>query len=204
MSSFWTRRVAGRSASPWHAGLAVFFVVVCTASLRSDEVRDGPAIPASWLQKVPGEVEAGQIELGARKHGWPAMARALRQAATGLYNRGQISLAESWYFAARWAEIFGESEASRLGHWRDLMQREGLPMGRFGTGDATEEPLAARISRDLQLELLANGTFSSSYFEMERAEDYRPEVMAILDRLRARSRPLQGVCLAGAGPGGGL
>jgi hypothetical protein len=155
-------------------------------ALRADEVADGPAIPAAWLQKVPGRLEAEQIELGARKQGWPAMAGALRRAATGLYVRGQISLAESWYFAARWAEIFGETEVSSRGRWRETMQREGLPMGRFASGLATEEPLAAGVSRDLQLELLANLTFSAAYFKMERAEDYRPEVLAILDRLRSK------------------
>lgn len=163
---------------------AACFVFIFGAVLWAENA-DQPAISASWLQKAPGMAEAGQIELGARRHGWPAMALALRRAATGLYTRGQIPLAESWYYAARWAEIFGESEAACLERWRDAMRREGLPMGRFAAEHAPDEPLSARLSRDLQIALLADGTFSAAYFEIERQEDYRPEVLAILDRLRS-------------------
>lgn len=163
---------------------AAISVFIFGAVLRAEDA-DLPAISVSWLQKAPGMAEAGQIEQGARAKGWPAMALALRRAATGLYTRGQIPLAESWYYAARWAEIFGESEAASLERWRDAMRREGLPTGRFAAGHAPDEPLAARLSRDLQIALLADGKFSAAYFEIERQEDYRPEVLAILDRLRS-------------------
>ncbi len=186
MHSFWTRSGAGRRTGDWRAALATLFVLVFVSALRADDVTAGPVIPASWLRKAPGNPEAELIELGARKHGWPAMARALRRAATGLYARGQVSLAESWYYAARWAEIFGESEATFQARWRDTMRREGLPMGRFASDDAGAEPLDGRLSRDFQLELLSDGKLSTAYFEIERPEDYRPEVLAILERLRAK------------------
>lgn len=179
---------AGCSRPLWSLGAVVLLLASGVWGLPSRCVAEGasePIIPERWLQKPPGAAEAAQLEKGASEYGWTAMARALRRAATGLYVRRQLPAAESWYYAARWAEAFGETEAACFERWRNTMYTKGSSAGEHVFGGAPGEAVGARLSSDLRRALLADGEFSAAYFRLERDEDYRPAVLAILDRLRS-------------------
>lgn len=173
------------------------------------------AIPAEWLRAAPGPKEAALIEQGAGRHGWPAMAEALRGGALDAYGKGNLAAAESWGAAARWAERWGATEAAEDARWRAAMEAEGWPGGRevaetdrrtegsatadrgtgdrggegraIGGGSRSNEPiLAERMPAALRLRLLADAAFSAEYFALEKPVDRRAEAFGILARLFAR------------------
>ena len=154
------------------------------AGLRAAGTEVSPTIPAAWLSRAPGPAEAALLDAGAVKHGWPAMARATRNAATGLYLNRQLAAAGAWYRAARWAEIFGENEMVYSRLWRDRMQALGLGGGLEPEPRAADAPISARLDSSFRQAVLANAELSAAFFELLREEDYLPGVLSILDRLR--------------------
>lgn len=177
VSENWIPRVARWRLAA--AGAGVWLVVAVAAGSAQE-------IPEAWLKKPPGAAEAEQIERGAERYGWPAMAKALRRAATGLYARRQMPAAEGWYYAARWAEAWGETEAAFERRWREAMEAEGAWYREDEAGrEAGERVLGEAVSPALRRALLADGELSATYFELEQAVDRRPRVWAILEKLRA-------------------
>ena len=142
-------------------------------------------MPAEWLRAAPGPREAALIEQGAGRHGWPAMAGALRTASIGAYLRGDLDNAQSWSAAARWAAIWGTTEADERERWRVAMEAEGWPGAR---AEAVADPdparlLAERAPAELRMRLLADSAWSAEYFSLENPVDQRGAVLATLARL---------------------
>ncbi len=156
------------------------------ACLASGGVAAPIAIPAAWLRSPPGAREAALIEEGAGRHGWPAMAAALREAALGAYARGDWVNAEAWALAARWAAMWGTSEADEAGRWRSAMEAAGRPGAREEPAAPSDpaRPLAERLTPELRLRLLSDPAWSAEYFALEKPVDRRGEVLGLLSRLR--------------------
>lgn len=87
----------------------------------------GLELPAEWLRAGPGAKEAGLIEEGAVRHGWPAMASALRAGALRAYERGNLAAAEAWAGAAGWAEIWATTEREEGERRRRVEEGEAAP-----------------------------------------------------------------------------
>jgi len=145
----------------------------------------GLSVPAEWLRLPPGPAEAALIEEGAGRHGWPAMAGALRRAALVAYGRGEPATARAWASAARWAATWGTTEAEEDARWRAAMEAEGWPGGRPASEAAPDpaRPLAERLPAALRARLLADAGWSAEYFALEKPVDRRSEVLGILARL---------------------
>ncbi len=151
----------------------------------------GLAVPVEWTRAAPREREARLIEQGAERHGWPAMAAALRSAALDTYARGDLTNAEAWAAAARWAARWGSTEAEEDARWRAAMLEEGWPAAREAFAQAVDPargstPLAERLPAALRVRLLADSAWSADYFALEKPLDRRAESLAILARLHAR------------------
>ncbi len=77
----------------------------CAAGLLAQTV------PAEWLRAEPSPRQAAEIVRGAERHGWPAMATALRTAALRAYATGDRDAAAAWRNAARWARAWADTPA---------------------------------------------------------------------------------------------
>jgi hypothetical protein len=143
------------------------------------------AVPSEWLRAAPGPREAALLEQGAGRHGWRAMAGALRTASTGAYLRGDLGNAQAWAMATRWAEIWGSTEGEEHERWRAAMEAEGWPGMRAEAVSKPDpaRPLAERLPAELRMRLLADPTWSAEYFALEKSVDRRGEVLGILARL---------------------
>ncbi len=128
------------------------------------------------------------IDEGAGRHGWPAMAAALRAGALDVYARGDLASASGWARAARWAALWGATEEEEEARWRSAMEAEGWPgaRGALAAPESGSRPLAERLPAVLRRRLLAGGAGPAGYVEMEAEVDRRSEVLAILARLFAR------------------
>jgi hypothetical protein len=155
----------------------------------------GPApalsVPAAWTRAAPGPREAAHIEQGAARHGWPAMATALRAAALDTYARGDVANAEAWAAAARWAALWGATEREEAARWREAMLAEGWPAAREtfaapAASPAGDSALAERLTPALRARLLADPAWSLEFFALEHPLDRRAESLAVLARLHAR------------------
>lgn len=175
---------ARRAAALRIGCVALGFFCVGLAGLRGAASGEAPTIPATWLARSPGPAEAALLDAGAVKHGWPAVARATRTAATELYLNRQIPAAAAWYNAARWAEIFGENETTYAKRWRDRMQLLGLGGGVAPEPGVNDAPISARLGSSFRQAMLADAGLSDAFFELLREEDYLPGVLSILDRLK--------------------
>ncbi len=170
------------------AGSLLLGAVLSAGALRAET----PAlvVPSAWTRTVPGPREAALIEQGAGRHGWPAMAAALRSAALDTYARGDLANADAWAAAARWATRWGGTEQEEALRWREVMIAEGWPASRESFIEAQSPrgatPLAERLPSALRERLLADPAWSIEYFALEKPLDHRAESLAILARLHAR------------------
>ncbi len=154
----------------------------CAASVAG-AAETGIAIPSEWLRSPPGAREAAMIEEGAGRHGWPAMAGALRKAALTAYRGGDLGNAQAWSTTARWAAIWGSTEAEEAERWRTAAEGEAWSGTEPPPAPDREHPLAGRLSAALRMRLLADPVWSSEYFALEKPLDRRAEVLGVLERL---------------------
>lgn len=160
-------------------------------------------IPPEWLRAAPGPREAAAIEQGAARYGWPAMAAALRSASYGPYSRSNLETAEAWRNLARWAAAWGEgrdayarrraaalaADDSGAAPATQAPAGEGnasAPEAAPAAPEAPGAPLSDTMPPALREWVLSSPRFSAEYFGLERAEDDRREVFAILARLHAK------------------
>jgi len=162
--------------------------VLCLGVGSAPAPAESITVPAEWLRAAPGPREAALIEAGSAKHGWPAMGKALRAAALDAYARGNLTNARAWATVARWAAMWGTTEAEEEARWRAAMEAESWPAGwgeRRDVGGG-ERLLAERLPAALRERLLAEVEWSAGYFAQEKALDRRGSVLALLARLHAR------------------
>ncbi|MEO0055909.1 MAG: hypothetical protein RLZZ50_1856, partial [Verrucomicrobiota bacterium] len=145
-----------------------------------------PVIPVEWLRASPAEAQAAAIEKGAERHGWPAMAGALRSGALGAYDRGDLANAEAWAAAASWAEMWASTEADEARRWSEAREGAGEPPHAASTPGAPESRLAARLSEAQRVLFLADAAWSAEVFALLDPLDRRGEVLSLLGRLQAR------------------
>lgn len=155
------------------------------AAIAADAA-EPPAIPAEWLRVAPGASQAAALEQGAERHGWPAMASALRAGALAVHGRGDLANAEAWAAAAGWAEIWASTEAE---------EARRLDAAREAAGESSAEPtrpenpgraLAARLDAAQRRLFLADAAWSAEVFSLLDPLDRRGEVLSLLGRLQAR------------------
>jgi hypothetical protein len=147
----------------------------------------GLELPAEWLRAGPGAKEAGLIEEGAVRHGWPAMASALRAGALRAYERGNLAAAEAWAGAAGWAEIWATTEREEGERRRRVEEGEAAPGPPPATGAGTgSESLAERLPSPLRRELLADQRLTAEFLGLLDPLDDRAAALGILARLHAR------------------
>ncbi|MEN9841874.1 MAG: hypothetical protein RL376_1674 [Verrucomicrobiota bacterium] len=141
-------------------------------------------IPDAWLSAPPGVAQAEAIEEGAVLYGWPAMAKALREAAMTTYARGNLPVAEAWRNAARWAAAWAEPVGEQVERWHTAMGEQGWQV-RVPEIDAVTEnqPMAKTLAAPLRRWVLANAVFSEEYFGLEGSLDFRPKAYSILSGL---------------------
>ena len=145
----------------------------CCAGLRL--VGAEISVPAEWLRSAPGGREAALIEQGAGRHGWRAMGRALRAAAVDAYLRGDLGNAQAWSATARWAAMWGTTEAEERERWRASMEAEGWPGAKMDEPPASDPArlLAERLPSALRVRLLGDAAWSAEYFALEKPVDRR-------------------------------
>ncbi len=143
-------------------------------------------IPESWLSAPPGLAQAQAIEEGAARYGWAKMATALHSSAMSAYARDNLPVAEAWRNVARWTDAWSEPMEKHLDRRLAAMRAAGWqvesPAGALSELDQT---VADAMAGPLRLWVLANPAFSTEYFELEGALDFRPAVYGILSELHA-------------------
>jgi hypothetical protein len=169
-------------------GPALFLATICAGAAPAGAPL---AVPAEWRRAPPGAAQAAAIEQGAARHGWAAMAGALRTAALETYRRGDLANAEAWASAARWAGLWATREDEEEARWRSAMEAEGwpgapAPAARTAPAAPSATLLAERLSPELRGALLADAAWSAEFFSLEHPLDRRTEVLSLLARLHAR------------------
>lgn len=145
-------------------------------------------VPDEWLRSAPGPAQAESIERGAVEYGWPAMAVALRRAASQSYSRGNYTAAEGWRLAASWAAAWAEPVGEHAARWRVAMDEAGWSVGPGARQPASPEvPTGMWLDEPVRIRVMGDAAFSAEYFALESAVDFRPEVYRILNELYTAS-----------------
>ncbi len=144
--------------------------------------------PGEWFlhQPVPEKIQS--VLAAVPEKGWGPISAGLYQGALGAYERGQFDVAESWYYVAAWAETLGQTQADAGRRWLETVSRARLlnpNVNQQAIGSLPSEPLAKLVPPNLLAWLLGDRAFSAAFFDQLSAEDYLPQVLAILRDLHA-------------------
>lgn len=164
------------------AGIAVYLLV---ARLFAQEVL---SIPAEELARAPTPARiAGLVERGAAQ-GWGSVTPALRAAAMQAYAGGS-GYVPAWYYLYRWSDLLGTPYNKALNDWVRAVEKAGVAHPNMQSRyEYRPGSLSAYASRELQLALLGNATFSEEFFTLLSPVDNAAEVLVILQRI-ARAEP---------------
>ncbi|MSU46400.1 MAG: hypothetical protein EXS42_04570 [Lacunisphaera sp.] len=119
----------------------------------------------------------------AATQGWVGAVPGLRAAALASYETS-TGYAPAWYYLYRWADLLATPYNKAIEHWVQAVGKAGSAhpnMARMY--EARPGSLSAQLSRELQLALLGNATFSSEFFTLQSPVDSPPQVLAILQKI---------------------
>lgn len=144
------------------------------------------SMPDAWAGHVPRADEVAELSRVAERFGWSATAEAVVQGALTAYeqNPARSDLAYQWLLIARWARLWGETEAEFIPRWVNAIDRarvghRNMPLTYTPAARAHGEALRP----EFKTWLLTHPSFSQAFFERLSPCDYLPEVFSILDRL---------------------
>lgn len=145
-----------------------------------------PAIPEAELAQAPAPARLAALQAFAQRDGWSPLSAPLRAAAFRAYRQDRPS-AEAWLQVARWAALWGQSEAEFVPHWIEAVNAACV-----GHANQPREyssrprPLGSALSPPLQAWILSQPAFSAEALDLISPVDYLPTVLGILDDLHRR------------------
>lgn len=146
----------------------------------------GPISDREALQPPSAARLAALAAEGARGSGagWADISEAARRAAFTAYTQDKLNAAEGWENLHRWAALFAETEAHFVLGWIQAMNQAEAGHANLAKNYAlANQPLAARLSPELQAWLVGHAAFSTEFFSLLSPVDYLPQVFALLDEV---------------------
>jgi len=166
--------------------LTVIVVLIGLVSTRA-EILD---LPAEWFDLPPTHARIAGLQATAATSGWGSVSISLYLGAIRAYERGQIDSAEAWYYVASWANLFGQTQATVGNQWWESVNKAGLATPNLRKPVLSDELISQLLTPEMVSWLMSDRAFSAAFWGMVSPNDYLPQVLLILTKIR-ESNPVR-------------
>jgi hypothetical protein len=174
--------LGGRTVTPVRRFIITLVVVVFTGlPTVGAEVQ---SFPPEWFIRPPTPERIVDVQTAAAASGWISVSAGLYAGAIGAYEHGQTDAAEAWYYAAKWTNLFGQTQADVGNQWWDSINKADLANASLRKPSLPSEPMSRLITPEMSAWMLGDRAFSSAFWGMVSPYDNLPQVLVILRKIR--------------------